>query len=357
MQTEATRQEPSEKITNLNALPQLPKLDARVPQWDIQSLRARSCPLCRRIDPPVLRRPDGLPVSYCPDCALWYVCRMPSEAEIYTFYQGYWFDHRPKALDADGAHSIREAARIAVNADLRVQRLTALLGTLKGKLILEVGAGRGEFLSAVRCAGADVIANEISSEASDFLERKLYIPVVRGELAETRWDFDQPDVIVMSDLVEHPIEPFKLLSRAVGLLKQDGRLVIWTPNGAGAGQEITTAKCWVGFLVDLEHLQYFSPRTIEILAETWGLHIDHLETTGYPELTGIDRLPTKKSRTSGSNLVTAAKNVIKRFAPWIPEARQIARELRQPRVRGSYHLFTILRKPQSNRPVLPCCGM
>lgn len=39
-------------------------------KWDTQSLRARSCPICRRADPPVLRRPDGLPVSYCPDCAL-----------------------------------------------------------------------------------------------------------------------------------------------------------------------------------------------------------------------------------------------------------------------------------------------
>ena len=202
-----------------------------------------------------------------------------------------------------------------------------------------------------------MIANEISSEAGDFLERELDIPVVRGELAEARWDFDPPDAIVMNDLIEHPIDPFRLLSRAVSLLKQDGRLVIWTPNGAGAGQEITTAKCWVGFRVDLEHLQYFSPRTIEILAGTWGLHIDHLETTGYPELTGIDRLPTENNCTPGSNLVTAAKAVIKRFAPWIPEARQIARELRQPLARGSYHLFAIFRKPQSNRPVSPRCGL
>ena len=133
-------------ITDLNAVPELLKLDARVPKWDIQSLRARSCPLCRHADPPVLRRPDGLPVTYCPGCALWYVCGIPAEAEIYGIYQGYWFDYRPKALDAVGAHAIQEAARIAVNVDLRVQRLTALLGTLKGKLILEVGAGGASFL-------------------------------------------------------------------------------------------------------------------------------------------------------------------------------------------------------------------
>jgi SAM-dependent methyltransferase len=284
-------------------------------------------------------------VSYCPDCALWYVCGIPPETEIHAIYQGYWFDHRPKQLDDKGAQAIREGAKSAAGVDLKVQRLTALLGTLKGKLILEVGAGTGEFLQAVRYVGADVIANEISSEACDFLERALHIPVVRGELAEARWDFDQPDVIVMNDLVEHPVEPFRLLSRGVSLLKQGGRLVIWTPNGGGAGQEAATAERWVGFRVDLEHLQYFSPRTIQVLAGTWGLHIDHLETTGYPGLSGIDRLPTKNNGTSGINLVTATKTLIKRLAPWIPQIRRMARELRRPRVCGTYHLFAILAKP------------
>ena len=340
------QQEASPKITDLSAVPELPKLDARIPKWDTQTLRARPCPICRRADPPVLKRPDGLPVSYCPDCALWYVCGIPPDAEIYAIYQGYWFDCRPKQLNEKGARAIRKAAKSAVNVDLRVQRLMALLGTLKGKLILEVGAGTGEFLSAVRYAGADVIANEISSEACDFLERALQIPVVRGELADAPWDFDLPVVVVMSDLVEHPIEPCRLLSRAVSLLKHGGRLVIWTPNGGGAGREATTAKGWVGFRVDLEHLQYFSTRTIQVLADTWGLHIDHLETTGYPGLSGIDKLPVKNKDTFASSLVTAAKRLIERLAPRIPKIRQIARELRQqPRVRGSYHLFAILTKP------------
>jgi SAM-dependent methyltransferase len=270
---------------------------------------------------------------------------MPPDAEIYAIYQGYWSGHRPKQLDHNGSRAIREAAKNILTGDLKVQRLTALLGTLKGKLILEVGAGTGEFLSAVRFAGADVIANEVSPEARDFLERELNIPVVRGELEKARWDFEPPDVIVMSDLVEHPIEPFTLLARAVSLLKQGGRLVIWTPNGGGAGQGPTTAERWVGFRVDLEHLQYFSPRTIQVLASTWGLHIEHLETTGYPGLSGIDKLPTKYNGTSGRNLVTATKTLIKRLAPWIPKVRRIAGEGRQPRVRGSYHLFAILKKP------------
>ena len=325
-------------MTALSDLATLPKLDARVPNWNTHALRSRSCPICRRADPPMLRRPDGLPVSYCPACALWYVSEIPPEADIYAIYQGYWFDYRPKQLNDKSARAILRAAKKAASADLKIQRLTALIGTLKGKLVLEVGAGAGEFITAVRCAGADVIANDISAESCNFLERGLHVPVVRGELAEAPWHFGPPDVIVMADLVEHPIEPFRLLSRAVDLLRKGGRLVIWTPNGGGAGHEATTAASWVGFRVDLEHLQYFSPRTIQVLANTWGLYIDHLETTGYPDLSGIDRLPAKNS-------VKTIKALAKRMAPWISQTRQFARDLRRPRVRGSYHLFAILRKP------------
>jgi SAM-dependent methyltransferase len=260
-------------------------------------------------------------------------------------YQGYWYDFRPKQLDKEGAQKLLKAAPSTARADLKIQRLVALLGALKGKLVLDVGAGTGEFLLAARHAGADVIANEVSAEACDFLQRVLQIPVVRGELVEAPWEFGQPDVIVMSDLIEHPIEPLRLLSRACALLKRGGQLVIWTPNGGGAGTETTTAESWVGFRVDLEHLQYFSAKTVQLLSGSLGLDIDHLETTGYPALSRIDQLPMTRDRDGVGRLVKMCKTLIKRIAPWLPMIVQIARELRTPRTRGTYHLFAVLTKP------------
>lgn len=331
-------------VPDPDVLPQLARLDARVPKCDLQRLRARPCPSCGSINPAVLRRPDRLPVSYCAECALWYVCATPSEAEIRAFYENYWLDHRAAKLDDHRARTILQRANDSAWIDWRIQRLTSLMGTLKGKVVLEIGAGTGEFLSAVRCAGASVIANEISTEACDFLEQSLGLAVIRGEL----FDADcccVPDAIVMSDLIEHPVEPITLLSRAVNLLRPGGLLMIWTPNGGNAGEERTTAQSWVGFRVDLEHLQYFSTRTMHRLAETLGLHIEHLESTGYPGLSGIDRPPWRDAYRRGRVLATI-KALIKRLAPRrMAEAGEIAREMRRPRARGSYHLFVIFRKP------------
>lgn len=330
-------------IEDFHALPKLPKLDARIAAWKLQTLSRRPCPLCHNTNASLLRRPDGLPLSFCPQCALWYVCGIPSEEEIHALYQGYWFNYRPKQLDDEGARRLLKQAANTLRLDLRIQRLTALLGTFKNKLILEVGAGAGEFLLAARQAGAEVIGNDISAESCEFLSAVLGIAVIPGELTENSWQSRPPDLIVMNDLIEHPIRPLELLHRAIALLEKGGRLLIWTPNGGGAGEDSATAASWVGFRVDLEHLQYFSPRTIQILAGRLGLSIDHLETTGYPALAGIEDRPSEKI-----GYVSAIARGLKKFArertPWVRMCLHSVRELRRPRTHGNYHLFAILRK-------------
>jgi 2-polyprenyl-3-methyl-5-hydroxy-6-metoxy-1,4-benzoquinol methylase len=270
---------------------------------------------------------------------------MPSEDEIYAVYESYWSGYRTRQLDIRGAKAVSRVARIAARRDLKILRLMALLGTLQGKLVLEVGAGIGEFLLALRHAGANVIANEISSEACEFLEHLLQIPVIRSKLEDAAWQDRLPDVIVMNDLVEHPIDPLGLLSRAISLLGRGSRLMIWTPNGGAAGEDGKMAASWVGFRVDLEHLQYFSARTIEVLADRWGLYVDHLETTGYSKLSSIDTLSFNRKAGYIGSMAIAAKSLFASLAPWIPSTMQIIREWRRPRVRGSYHLFAVLRKP------------
>ena len=85
----------------------------------------------------------------------------------------------------------------------------------------------------------------------------------------------------------------------------------------------------MGFRVDLEHLQYFSPRTIQVLAGTWGLHIEHLETTGYPGLQGIDKLPSKNHPAYGTNLIVMTKTLVRRLAPWVPRVKRIVCEMQR----------------------------
>ena len=333
--------------------PVLPPLDARIPRWSLDKLQFRQCPLCHSDNQPSLVRPDRLGIAFCGKCQLWYVSSLPHLEEIQKLYQGYWFSFRPKDVSKSYATRLQSDREFAKN-DIRLNRLSVLCGGLEGKRILEIGCGCGEFLVSARHRGSSVFGNDISQEACSFVRDLLQIPVYPGQLCDSDFtnQFGQMDIVVMSDLIEHPVEPLCTFESALNVLKPRGLLLILTPNGGEASDNVQCAKQWVGFRVDLEHLQYLSGATISILAHRYSCRIEHLETFGYPWLEGIDRLPTKvaaaprsvkdaiKAQLRKSNVARRSVRAIRAF---LDTARE---EQRDPRS-GTYHLITILRKMRS----------
>lgn len=195
-----------------------------------------------------------------------------------------------------------------------------------------------------RSAGADVVGCDLSPEACEFANR-LGITVYQSDLSSCISSVGTVDAVVMRDLIEHPINPLIDMQAAYRILKPGGLLLLRTPNGGEAGINIDTAREWVGFRVDLEHLQYLSPRTMNWLSRTFDMRIERLDAFGFPGLKGIDELPKRRSRTADR-----ARDIAKR----IPYMRTIVKALRavkaevngghhDPRL-GSYHLFAVLRK-------------
>jgi hypothetical protein len=129
------------------------------------------------------------------------------------------------------------------------------------------------------------------------------------------------------------------------MLSPDGLLLLWTPNGGGAGASLETSRSWVGFRLDLDHLQYFSSATIACLRDRGGWRIEHLETVGFPD-------PEAGQATSGDRHIRLATEYygsrIPGARPLVRAVKALGRELRVLGWRdarlGTYHLFTILRK-------------
>jgi 2-polyprenyl-3-methyl-5-hydroxy-6-metoxy-1,4-benzoquinol methylase len=261
------------------------------------------------------------------------------------FYQDYWDAFRPARLDARTARFMMRAARGNARTDLRINRLAAILGTLRAKRVVDVGCGLGGFLLSVRVAGAEPFGVEISREAREFARQYLGLPV-HEDLSQSLAQAGPVDAIVLNDLVEHLVAPAALLETAVGGLRSGGVLAIWTPNGGAAGTDLASAREWVGFRVDLEHLQYLSTRTVLMLAGKLGLTVEHLETTGFPGLTGIDG-ERRRPSWFGTRLQEARTAVSS--SPIGPIARAFRDAVRAgnapgERTTGTYHLFAVLRK-------------
>ncbi len=330
--------------TDTAILPVLAPLDARIPRWSIKSASSRPCPFCGAVHAPALVRPDGLPVAFCAGCQLWYVSDLPPSEEIERLYQGYWFSLRPKDLSASYAHQLLSFPDL-LEDDIRLNRLCAVSGGLRGKRLLEIGCGCGEFLVAARHRGAEVFGNDISDEACSFLTEHLSIPVFHGQLDNStfRKKFGSMDLVVMSDLIEHPVDPLATFASALNVLKPGGLLLILTPNGGNGSDQ------WTGFRVDLEHLQYLSSSTIAMLAGPYDCRIEHLESFGYPDLERIDRLPAGPASRCPS-WRSAVKTHLRKWS-FARRLRRAGRAFYQysgsgpgdPRS-GTYHLLAILRK-------------
>lgn len=323
----------------------LKPLDARIPQWDLDDLRVRPCPFCGIDNEAVLKRPDQLPVAHCNTCGCWYVNSLPPISSIEAFYDGYFCVHRPSDMSEKSASRMIKNAKDSSKSEWQIQSLSGILGGLRGKRVLEVGCGLCRFLLSARAEGAEVIGCDLSPEACEFAEKRLGICVHCSTLEGCLSSIGKVDAVVMRDLIEHPIEPMAVLQAAHDILKPGGVLLMHTPNGGQAGTHIETAKEWIGFRVDLEHLQYLSPNTVNWLGRTLDMPIERLDAFGFPGLKGIDELPKRREKNTDR-----ARDIAKR----IPYMRSMARAFRavktelhdgykDPRL-GSYHLFAVLRK-------------
>lgn len=318
----------------------LSPLDARIPQWNFDDLIERCCPICGSSGhPDKYQRPDGLRVKECANCLTHYVSPTPSSAQLDHFYQTYDANHRRN--DAANLAQLR-ASYEATNplADFRVRELSSLI-QFNGAKVLDVGFGRAFFLYCLGRLGAEPHGLEVDPDAIQFA-RSLGIKAYQGNFHELEFP-TKYDVILMLDLIEHPLQPMDLMSWAMANLLDGGLLVIWTPNGA-AKQSIQEP---VTFRVDLEHMQYFSPQTCVHAAHALGLHIAHLETLGYPWLENID---AGKSAGDGT-LLKKSKARIKTMVKQTPGYSALAKlrhafdDTHDQERAGDYHLFCIMQKP------------
>ncbi len=321
----------------------LKPLDVRIPKWDLGHLNPRNCPFCKASNKSVLKRPDQLPVAICKRCGCCYINHLPHLSDIIKLYDGYYHTQRPTDLSDKTVSRMVENASKASKTNWQLQTLLNL-HTSRGQMrILDVGCGFGRFLLAARSLGADVVGCDLSPEACSFANNKLAITVYQSELHLCSSSIGSVDAVVMNDFIEHPADPLIEIQAAVSILKPGGLLLIHTPNGGEAGTTIETAINWVGFRVDLEHLQYLSPHTVNWLSQKYGLRIERLETSGFPGLNGIDS--RRKPRSTSAT---------KKIAGNIPGIRDLAKILRIIKAEisgdnrdlrlGSYHLFTIFRK-------------
>ena len=109
----------------------------------------------------------------------------------------------------------------------RVLRELAALGDLRGKRVLDVGAGGGWLSAQLAAAGARVTVLDLEARPADPRIRAVVHNLDDPVLPFADQEFD---AVVSTEVLEHLRAPFLVLRDLVRVLKKGGRLVLTIPN-------------------------------------------------------------------------------------------------------------------------------
>lgn len=154
---------------------------------------------------------------------------------------------------------------------LNYLKLIRTFSRIKNLRLLEVGAGWGYAAEAATKMGwhADVIeySNDCINSLTERLPRESLI--YQGSFEEFVQSSNcQYDSILMSQVLEHAINPLEWLSSANSLLRNGGILIVAVPLYKGFYRFMGLKD---PFITPPEHLNYFTRKSLSIAAQEAGL--------------------------------------------------------------------------------------
>jgi 2-polyprenyl-3-methyl-5-hydroxy-6-metoxy-1,4-benzoquinol methylase len=227
-----------------------------------------ACVICGSVAFQFLSEKNNYRIERCSVCDLVQVTNMPAlekGEQGQDFYEDYYKDAVSKCEKSFEDMGINQKKLDQIEKGIRK----------KGKL-LDVGCAFGFFLDVARQRGWTVAGIEISEYAAEYAARQLGLSVTNKTITEAMFEEKSFDVITIWYVIEHLQNPKQVLRHLSNFLKDDGMLVISTPNVDSYRARIQGKKwrCWI----PPEHLVYFSPETMRNLLKKCALEIIDQET-------------------------------------------------------------------------------
>ncbi|MGE5594724.1 MAG: class I SAM-dependent methyltransferase [Hyphomicrobiales bacterium] len=145
--------------------------------------------------------------------------------------------------------------------------------------LLDVGCALGFFADTARKRGWDAEGIDISEHAVSYARTELGLPARQGVLRDAGYEPASFDVITMWDVIEHVTDPVAELRLVHGILRDEGLLVISTPDVGSPVARLTGSR-WMGYKLALEHLYYFDRKTIRLALEKAGFEVLDIRPIG-----------------------------------------------------------------------------
>lgn len=139
---------------------------------------------------------------------------------------------------------------------------------LDGKKILDVGCFTGDFLELLHKKNADVYGLELQPDAVEIASQKFPGRIYQADIHGTDYPHMNFNIVTLLGVIEHVVDPVKLLGRSAELLNSGGAVLIQTPNSTSLWALIMRSL-WPPY-APVEHIHLFSRQGLILLLTKLG---------------------------------------------------------------------------------------
>ncbi|MFC1754025.1 class I SAM-dependent methyltransferase [Thermoproteota archaeon] len=154
----------------------------------------------------------------------------------------------------------------------RVRTIIRMLNIRPKDKVIELGCGEGYILDLL--PKADITGVDLSKEAvrwaKDRLKKKRYVKVLKGDATKTGLKKDSFDKVYATEVIEHILEPKKLVDEIIRLAKKESTIVVTFPNE----DLINNIKKYVAMTGLYDILLKDVPKKMN---DEWHLHVFNLK--------------------------------------------------------------------------------
>jgi SAM-dependent methyltransferase len=202
----------------------------------------------------------------CANCHVRYLDPLPTPEQLEQFYAPHYYGrdwYKQKGLGMAFARSI--------------------LNRRKPGEFLDIGCGLGYFIKGIaENSKWKVCGIEFSPEAADHARTVLGLDVTSGGLRDAAYSDARFDYIQIRNVLEHVVDPRGLMTECRRILKPDGVLHLFVPNGPVDSNDLIKFARSEGrpALSPSGHLFFFSARSLKKLFEDTGFTMRRTRTLG-----------------------------------------------------------------------------
>ena len=241
------------------------------------------CPVCEQTETNFIREafddryghPDLFSLVRCVQCD--HVMTRPRlcESELGTLYSTYYPRKHVNVQDliSDAARAVLPFAKLRrwwAGTDNQGQ-----YAVRPAELMLDIGCGSGLSLLEARALGADVRGIEADPNIRRIAD-ELGLDIHIGSLLDQPFEFNQFDLVVLNQVIEHVPDPALMLDRLRSRIRPGGRVVLVFPNVQSLWCKIFRDR-WINWHIPY-HFHHFSRKNFENMARRIGYQVKSVRT-------------------------------------------------------------------------------